>query len=238
MRKISLLLITLLALAVSCGPSFSEPLRYPGESTTLVIDTDTSGMRHDGPDNGHTSISLLSKNGTVLFQRKFDDNYKCLGYSSARHAFILQTEGEVGVSLKVDGFAYLPEAKPTIVNSKNFTDHYLAALEAIVPSPDLRYIVFVGQPTESEIWHLYVLDTKSDMIKLLGKAPDPPPLAKGSPGEPQNNNPCDFWQWGFELPTLESNICQFISPNVLKVSYGKDSCIHRSKNRLIRKWTL
>jgi len=248
MRKIRLLLVIFLALTAPCGSVFSEsrdsffsprPMRYSGETTTLVIDTDMSKMRHDGPDNGHTSISLLSKNGAVLFQRKLDDNFKCLGYSRAQHAYVLQTVGETGISLKVEAFEYLPEDKPAIVYSKSFTPQFVAALEAVIPSPDLRFIVFVGQQTESSIWRLYVLDTKSDTISLLGRAPDPPPLSKWYLEESTGSfNPCDQWQWGFDGPMLEQNICQFISPHILKVSYGKDTCRHRSKNRLIRKWTL
>ncbi len=260
MRKIRLLLVIFLALTAQCGPVFSEsrdsffsprPMHYSGETTTLVIDTDMSKMRHDGPDNGHTSISLLSKNGAVLFQRKLDDNFKCLGYSRAQHAYVLQTVGETGISLKVEAFEYLPEDKPAIVYSKSFTPSFVAAMEAVVPSPDLRFIVFVGREElnkdyvcdtvyqESLIWRLYVLDTKSDTIRCLGKAPNPPPLSKWYLEEATDSfNPCDQWQWGFDGPMLEQNICQFISPNVLKVSYGRDTCRHRSKKRLIRRWTL
>jgi len=247
-REISLLVGMSLVLIASCRPSFSNSVdstlssgsqRYYGGNTTLVIDTDTSNMRHDGQNNGDTSICLLSKGGSILFQRQLNDNYICLGYSSARHAFILRTLGEEGVWLKVNAFEYLPEDKPAIVYSKSFTHRYLAALEAVVPSPDLRFVVFVGRRTESSEWHLYVLDTKSDTVTLLGKAPNPPPLSKDYLEEAKDGfSPCDFWQWGFSVPVLEPNICQFISPHVLKVSYGEDTCRHRSKHRLIREWTL
>jgi hypothetical protein len=249
MRKILLLMLIFLTLILSVSSSFSYPatdsssplgpLRYSGENSTLMIDTDVSQMRHDGQDNGHTSISLLSKNGTILFQRKLDHNFRCIGYNRARHAFILRSVGEEGIWLKVYAFEYLPEDKPAIVYSKSFTRKYLAALEAIIPSPDFRFIAFVGRPTQSRTWHLYVLDTKLDTVKLLGKAPDPPPFLKSDFEKAVvGSDPCDNWQWGFGGPALESNICQFLSPRLLKVSYGKDTCRHRAKNRFIHRWTL
>ncbi len=249
MKNICSLLVIFLALVASSSPSFSTPEHYLGERTTLVIDA-IFIPRHDSDDWGHTTISLLSKNKTVCFKRKLNDNYSCLGYSRTRHAFILQTLGEAGASLGVDAFEYLPEEKPAIIYSKSYTHRYFADRNAIIPSPDLRFIAFVGRQIESSYnhdWHLYVLDTKLDTIRFLGKAPDPPPFskeeleaAKARIIPKSSESPNTFWGWGLDSTgsKLESNICQFASPHVMKVSYGRDTFMHRSKNRLIRKWDL
>lgn len=222
-------------------------MRYRGEHTMLSISTDISRMRHDGPDCGSTSLSLSSSSGTILFKRQMPDNFFCLGYSPARHAFVLKTLGEVVSTLKVVAFEYLPENKPDIIYSKSFTSRYVAPDQGIIPSPTVRFIAFVGRKVECDTWRLYVLDTRLDTIRSLGKAPQPPPFSKDEheavqdmiqPGSGQHESA--FWSWDMmhSSATLEPTICRFVTPNVLRVSYGKDTCFRRSKRRIARDFVL
>ncbi len=43
--------------------------KFSGEKTTLVLDAEFWIPRHDVDDYGHTAISLLSKDGKVLFKK-------------------------------------------------------------------------------------------------------------------------------------------------------------------------
>jgi hypothetical protein len=199
-------------------------------------------LRHDCDDYGHTTITLLSKDGSLLFKKELDDNISCLGYSHERHAFILGSTGECHSYPATVSVRYVPEDKPGLVSSKSFNGKYIA-VESI-PSPDLRFIVFVGHRWEPPIWRLYVLDTSLDTVRLLGKAPEPAPFSKEDIARKQagsnpndHQDPCMDWQWGW-APSLEPGICKFIAPHVLQVSYGKDTCRYRSKNRIIQKWKL
>jgi hypothetical protein len=220
--------------------------KYHGEKTTLVIDSEFYIPRHDSNDNGHTTISVLANDGTLLFKQRIADNFHCLGYNRARHAFILQTLGEVVSFPAITAIEYVAEDKPAVVNFHSFTDGYFAFAEETIPSPDLGFIVFIGGQHPSEKRGLFALDTKLDKIRLLGKAPDPAPLSKEtldelkSQYEPNSGvDPCREWGWGpFCRSNLEPDICKFIAPHILQVSYGRDTCRYRSKHRIIRKWTL
>jgi hypothetical protein len=243
MGKIHLLLSMLLTLIVSGSPAFSKVESYKGEKSTLLIDKSFYIPRHDSDEKGTTGFTLLSNNGTTLFKHTIKNDFCCLGYSPACHAFVLHTWGETGVSQVVNNFAYLSEGKPAIVYSKHF--NYEASMKAIVPSSDLRFIAFVGRVigADDRDWRLYVLDTKLDAVRSLGEAPHPPPFSKDDLKAAKADAPHDpttFWGWGSFIctPKLESNICRFVSPNVLQVSYGEDNYMRRSKNRVIRKWTL
>ncbi|CAN5658772.1 hypothetical protein BH10CYA1_BH10CYA1_56140 [soil metagenome] len=222
------------------------PNRYHGDSTTLSIATDMTGMRHDGNDYGKTIVSLRSKGGKVFFSQEINDNFECLGYGRTRRAYILQTEGERISYRVVVAFSYLSELQPKICNFDSFVGEYIAAIEAVVPSPDLRYVVFVGQKKSSpDKWRLYALDTKYDRIQLIGKAPDPPPFLSDEIESvksmcSEGNAMPSHWNWMMMHSSahLEPAVCRFVSNNVLQVSYGRDSWARRSKKRLIRRYTL
>jgi len=208
-----------------------------------LIDKSFYISRHDSDEKGSTAFTLLSNNGTTLFKYTIKDDFCCLGYSEACHAFVLHTWGETGVLQVVNNFAYLSEDKPAIVYSKHF--NYEASMRAIVTSSTLRFIAFVGRPvgTDNWDWCLYILDTKSDTVRSLGEAPYPPPFSKDDLKAAKADalhDPTTCWGWGSFIctPKLESNICQFTSPNVLQVSYGEDNYMRRSKNRVIRRWSL
>ncbi len=137
---------------------------------------------------------------------------------------------------------YVSEKKPGLVESKGFNDRYIAV--ETIPSADLRFIAFIGHSCKDELWQLYVLDTNLDTIRLLGKAPDPAPFSKDSLEtiksgfDPKDHqDPCMNWQWGY-TDALEPSICKFVAPHVLQVSYGKDTCMRRSKTRIMRRWSL
>lgn len=55
-------------------------LSFAGEQTSLRIQTDTSKMRHDGPNYGNTLVQL-SKNGHPIFETRIADNFRVLGYT-------------------------------------------------------------------------------------------------------------------------------------------------------------
>lgn len=251
--------VLMLALALSVLPVASQaPLKkpedtrsspdtYQGANTVLSLQTEMNGMRHEGHDWGKSSISLRSKTGKVLLSKEIADNYTCLGYSTARHAYILQTLGERISYRVVVAFSYVPEVKADLFYFNSFTGvgKYVASPEGIVPGPQLRYIAFVGQHKGAvdDSRRLYALDTKRDKVILVGKAPDPPPFGvdevKRLKELGRSVDPMD-WDWMMmqSYSKLEPTICRFISTNVLQVSYGKDSWRRRSKKRQVRRYTL
>lgn len=229
------------------GDTRPSPHTYQGANTVLSLQTEMNGMRHEGHDYGKSTISLKSKTGKVLLSKEIADNYTCLGYSTARRAYILQTLGERISYRVVVAFSYVPEVKADVFYFNSFTgvEKYVASPEGIVPGPQLRYIAFVGQDKGAvdDSWRLYVLDTKRDKVILLGKAPDPPPFGadevKLFKDQGRNVDPMD-WNWMMmqSCSELEPTVCRFISANVLQVSYGRDSWRRRSKKRQVRIYTL
>jgi len=253
-RQIMLFAIIIIVAGIEClSPAHSqvtnqhlEPLvqtfdvhdtnRFKGENTTLVVDFSGPIPRHDATYYGKTTISLLSKEQAVLFKREIDNSkFVGLGYSRARHAFVLESIGEIVSTPGIDAVIYVPEDKPAIVSSKFNSSHVALT---VIPSRDLRFVVFVGRRRSTELEaeqpvQMYVLDTQSDTIHVLGKPPAPPPWNKDQWYEG------NLWSWYMAgICDLEPNVCQFTSPHVLRVTYGRDDFKHRAKNRSVRIWNL
>jgi hypothetical protein len=149
---------------------------------------------------------------------------------------------------KIVAFSFLQERKSATINySKSFGGHYVAPREAIVPSPDLSYIAFVGRKNGYTTWRLYVLAIKLDSIRDLGKAPPPPPFSKDElqsiqqmiePGSGRTPNSDWSWEMMQSTESLEPSVCRWTSPHVLRVSYGKDTWKRRATKRVVRVWKL
>jgi len=197
-----------------------------GDSTTLVVGFAGPMPRHDATDYGKTTLTLLSKEKKVLFNRVLNNyNCNCLGYNRAHRAYVLDSFGESVIVPAIDAFFYIPEQKPQLLQSK-FNSQYVAY--TTMPGPDLHFVAFVGKCVSDRADatpHLYVLDTMRDRVVTLGAPPAPPPCGK------------DEWGWGRgAIGELEPSVCKFTSPNSLRVTYGSDTYRHRAKQRTTRMW--
>jgi hypothetical protein len=220
------------------GFEIHDQSKTEGKTTTLKTEFDGPIPRHDATDYGRTTLSLISKKtNSTLLKREFSNaKFVCVGYCSARHAYVLESSGELVSTPGVDSIIYLTEtSKPKVLGSAfNSACRAFTAL----PSTDVRYIVFIGQRGTNEADtdsppKLYVLDTVADKIHQLGKAPYPPPLDK------EFSSDSSQWDWHFSgMRDLEPSVCRFVQPHVLRVTYGKDDFRHRAKHRQIRTWNL
>ncbi len=183
---------------------------------------------------GRTKFVLHSEpHGEILSSTEFDGRWFCFGYNAKTHCYIIGGIFQKGAWLPLGSIQYFAEDGSSFKPSAFDRSGYIALSAATSPSG--RYLVFIGGIDSSD--GLYVLDTKRDVIKKLGRAPSPPPDALVSDicqGEP--------FEWGGCCADgyleMDSSILRFKSESELEVSYGKDGPSARAKKRHIRKFSL
>lgn len=169
---------------------------------------------------------VLKKHNQTLLEQTFEGRWFCFGFNQGTQRYMVGGIAQTGAWLPLLAIHYLKEDGTAFMPSVFNRDGYLA--NAAILSPKGRYIAFIGG--KNTTGELYVLDTETDKIKYLGKAPLPPPVANFSSEE-------DFaWGtgWADGFVELEKHIWQFKTENTLQVSYGKDTAQARAKKRQIR----
>jgi hypothetical protein len=187
-----------------------------------------SVTRHD-ESIGQSQFTLLSNtDNRILLDNTYEGRWFCLGFNKNTQTYLVGGIFQIGAWLPLRSIQYLRENKNAFETSAFDRLGYLA--NAVILSPKGRYIAFIGgQQTTGK---LYVLDTHTDKIKLLGDAPAPPPLAD------DNFSSEEAFEWGTGWADgyveIEPNILSFKSEHRLQVSYGKDTSHHRAKKRRLR----
>jgi len=188
--------------------------------------------RHDVSD-GSVAMRLeaLSDHRSIA-AKTMEGAWRVLAYVPAAHRFVLGGQFGVGAWLPLNVISYVDEATGALRPARHNED-WMAL--AAVPSPDGRFIAFVGARGEHS-FRLQVLDSVNDALYELGLPPAPPPdphpIAKGSGGE---------WDWGDPIDgvtDMDPGIITFPDDRTLRVTYGRDGAAGRARQRTARVWDL
>jgi len=189
--------------------------------------------RHD-QGFGRTRFVLRSEpDGGTLSSGEFDGQWYCFGYNAEIRSYVIGGISPKGAWLPLRSVQYLDENARSFKPSAFDRLGYIALSAAT--SPTRRYIVFIGGRVSIE--GLYVLDTKRDAVKKLGRAPAPPPDAQLEVicrDEPFEWGSC----WADSYREMDAGIIRFRSETELEISYGKDGPTRRAKNRRVERYRL
>lgn len=212
-----------------------------GSTTTLQCGRLSRSKRHNG-NQGEAHFALLDrKSGAVLWKDEYVGEGVSLGYSTARRMYVVGSTREHGAGIRLRDLRYLDEATHRArISALNREE--IEALSA-VSSPDLRYIALVA--LKGNDVSVFALDTLRDRIRMLGKAPLPPPLTEEERAYVKDHpNVLEEGPWGWmeslrdSYIPMDAGIVEFEGNDVLKVSYGADTPLGRAPNREIKKWRL
>jgi len=169
---------------------------------------------------------VLLKQGVARFEQIYEGHWFCFGFNQLTKTYLVGGIGQTGAWLPLVAIQYLKEDGTAFITSVFNRLNYMA--NAAVMSPEGRYIVFIGgQQTTGK---LYVLDSQTDTIKYLAKAPAPPPVNSSFSSE----EPFDWGTgWADGFVAMEKTVLSFKSEYLLRVSYGKDTAYARAKKRHI-----
>lgn len=206
-----------------------------GASTTLSVTTSPSIMLRENGPAGQTRLELRPRAGGPAQVRVVDGLWVGLGFAAERKAYVLAGQFQRGAWLPITTIEYLDETGAPPWRS-HCCDHDWMALAAVA-GPGTRYVALVGGE-DGTVDQLQVLDTVQDRLKVLGPPPSPPPLRRAD-WRAARDEP---WQWGGfgsdGLTALDPGIVSFVGPDLLRVSYGRDSYRRRAKARVVRTWSL
>jgi hypothetical protein len=204
-----------------------------GTKTTLNYTLNNApSLRRLDQSIGQTQFILRDNNGTARLTKDYEGKWFCLGFNNTTKTYIIAGVFQIGAWLPLGSIQYLREDSNVFEPSVFERQAYLA--NATVISPKGRYIAFIGgKQTTGE---LYVLDSQTDRIRKLGKAPAPPPLPDDGF---ESTEPFEWGTgWADTYVEMEADILSFKSENVLQVSYGKDTPYTRAKKRQIQRFKL
>jgi hypothetical protein len=221
-----------LSLSLPCAEAAEAKACSEGKSSRLAVEMVARPKipRHD-QNIGKDALVLTDKEGKELLRESMDDAHMhCLGFSEAAGRHLLGIEGEQGAWMVLGSILYIAETGGPLVPSAFDREDFLAL--ASLTSPKGRYVAFVGG--HHSIDGLFVLDTQTDRIRRLGRAPSPPPDPSWSCEESFGWGSC----WADAYVTLDLKVLRFESEDVLAVSYGKDTGRHRAKQRTVRRFRL
>ena len=196
-----------------------------GNTTTLQLNRLNEPKFYRLDQSIGQSQFVLIKQDKPIFEKTYEGRWFCFAFNKTTNAYIVGGIAQTGAWLPLLSIEYLKEEGTAFIPSVFNREHYLA--NAAIISPKGRYIAFIGG--KNRMGDLFVLDTQTDKIKQLGKAPLPPPVENFSSEEPF------VWGtgWADGFVEIEKNVLSFKSETVLQVSYGKDTSQTRAKKRHI-----
>jgi hypothetical protein len=230
-RALALLLGSSLAFA---DLTADNPKPCESGKTTLRIREERPKIPRHDQSLGTTWFELVPRDGKEALQRvSLEDDWRCVGFNTAR-GYILDGRWESGVIVALRALRYWPESAEKPIISRFEREQQAAA--AWVWSSDLRYFAFISLDGR-----LKVLDTKTDRIRDLAKAPAPPPIDENTRETLKNEGASFDWisvteQIGYDH--LDPGILSLEDNHILKASYGKDTANARAKKRTVRTWDL
>jgi hypothetical protein len=202
-----------------------------GQTARLKIDLKEM-PRHDA-SNGAVVMRLESAaDHRAILTKTMEGTWRVLAYVPSARMFVLGGQFEVGAWLPLDVVSYLDE-KTGALRPARHNEDWMAL--AAVPSPDGRFIAFVGARAD-EYFRLELLDTVNDALYELGQPPAPPP-------DPQRTTKGEGhdWDWGDPIDgmtDMDAGIITFPDDHTLRVSFGRDTFRARAKRRTVRSWDL
>lgn len=226
-----------------------------GKGTTTYLECNQQiaiTPRHD-VDMGSTELVLRSIEGdTVLKKMKLGELWNSISFNPRTRKYLVGVKAEHGVSIKLLSLIYVDEEKAVVQDSVFGRLRFEAS--ASIVSPDSRYLVFISYVGSTD--GLFVIDLDTDKLQFIGKPPAPPPLTPEElafnkeraaseeddplyPYKMYNDN--DGWEWVHSernYTDMDPNILSFPKPDILQVSYGKDTFKRRAKKRTIKTWDL
>jgi hypothetical protein len=205
-----------------------------GTRTTLAVQVLSRPQiaRHD-ESIGDDRLVLRGPDGKTLFSQELKDgHWMCLGFDRVKGRYVVGGYQEQGTWLVLGPVLYLAEGGKRLEDS-DFSRKEFMAMSSLT-SPSGRYVAFVGGVGVLDA--LYVLDTETDMIRKLGKAPAPPPLGDDdfTCDEPFGWGSC----WVGAYTTLEPDVLRFEGDDTLVVTRGHDTAKRRSSKRTTQRYKL
>ena len=179
---------------------------------------------------GETLIILHStKDSSILKDYKIEGVWHSIAYNSLEKKFILGGMFQVGAWLPMCEIRYLDETnfemKPSQINKIDWYSFIT------VPDESGKYIALIGKYDEKFLV-LYILNTITDRVQILGKPPQPPPIESSFINEDMLK---ESWQWGCSyadgFTEMDDGIIIFEKNDRLRVSFGKDSPLKRAVKR-------
>lgn len=235
------------------GGTRVEHLTCEGSTTVLeLVYTKATIPQHD-VDLGRTRILLHAKvdgapsrdggfaGGKVLLDETFAEVWECLGFNPRTRRYVLTSISELGVKVTLRGLVYLDENAVTFKESV-FGRRQVRAVSSLY-QPTSGYLALVaaaeGKRERDDTVKLYVLDTESDQLKVLGNPPAPPPLD----ARLRNDRDAIMMMWPWDSPEchyteMDATIWSFVDAATLRVSYGRDTAKVRAKRRTSKQWDL
>lgn len=197
--------------------------------------------RHDA-DYGATAIEQETPapggGARKVVKTEKEGLWRVIAYLDDIGAYLLGGLFERGAWLPLDTLVYVDER--TGVWRESYVDRTRWMAMAAVPSAHGRFVAFVADP-QGTSFELEVLDTRTDTMVHLGKAPAPPPLEKDDRDLCPAGGGRDLFTWGEGTDgfvDMDAGIITFPDDHTLAVSYGADRCRGRSRSRHVRRWDL
>lgn len=181
-------------------------------------------LKHDEPV-GNDEILLRSNDGQLLLSFPITDGLvRCLGVDREAGRYILGSVSQVGAWLPLVSVFYVTETHAQHADSAFVQGDFIAM--ATRTSPDGHYVAFIGG--KGVVDGVYVLDTRRDLVRHLGKPPMPPPVDSDFVSE----EPFAWGTgWADGYGEIESSVLYFKANDRLVVTYGRDSAKRRAKKR-------
>ncbi len=220
--------------SVSSANEMHENIQKTKGTVTVLecLQRITNTPRHD-VDLGNTTIVLKDLHGKPLKSQELAEVWECRAFNKAKSRYVLISKNEYGITITLRDLVYLNEQDSQFQDSIFSKKHYEA--KSAVMSPGGRYMAFIGKNGNSTHSALFVLDTVSDTIRRLGKAPSPPPDQYAA----ENSNTVYNWdniETGYT--SIEPAILSFTGEHTLRATYGADCVVRRAKKRLTRVWNV
>jgi hypothetical protein len=206
----------------------ANPIDCYGSSTGLEIKILSHPKYDKSP--GETLLTIYSaKDSSILKEHKLDGNWHCIAYNSQEKKYTIGGLYQVGAWLPVCEIRYLDEKTLELTPSQINKTEWLSFIA--VPDESGKYIALIGNYDEKYMV-LYVLNSITDRVQILGKPPKPPPVDPSFLNEDMLK---EYWQWGNSFADgyteMDNGIIVFMKNDKLSVSFGKDTPLKRAEKR-------
>ncbi|MBI5325549.1 MAG: hypothetical protein HZB41_09830 [Ignavibacteriae bacterium] len=204
------------------------PIACCGKSTLLKIKILSLPM-HDKSE-GETSITIYSsKDSSFIKEYKLGGIWHCIAYNIQDKKYIFGGDFQVGAWLPMCEIRYLDdtnfELKPSQLNKTDWFSF------VAVPDESGQYIALIGKYDEKYMV-LYILNTITDRVQILGKPPLPPPVDSSFINDDLLK---ESWQWGNSyadgFTEMDDGIIVYEKNDKIRVSFGKDNPLRRALKR-------
>ncbi len=207
-----------------------------GTTTRLAVTSSRMSVAMDAPDPDTTLELRAAAGGQLVVQLHWSEEWQVLAFDLATHTYVLGEIATHGAWRVLDAIRYLDERGGTR-DGRFAADHLVALSSAASAGGD--YVAFVAQADKAptrDIFRLYLLDVAADTLRMLGRAPAPPPL-----DDPAACTSAP-WVWG-DLQAVAfyepmDAVALRIDGDKVRARYGADTCRARAKQRTTQEWAV